>query len=458
MFSYLQNRHGNYSVRVRVPRDLSSVIPQAEIIKSLKTRDMKTARASALPYLQTISQTFSLVRSHFITPVQAQERLGSLLGTRGYKTKVIQPQVTTEAPTVVPSIRQETNVVAPAVTGVNLSTISAQFIKDRQHEWTHKTRIETEGVFRLIIDIMGDVPVQSIDRLKARELRDSLSLLPPNLYKCHPKHTARQVLDMVNSGELTVTPMSITSVNKNASRLNTLMLYAMREGHIKENPANGLSIKQKRSPDTERKAYDREDIKRVNDSLPHDSDTPEKTWIPLIGMYSGLRLNEVCQLYVDDIKEIDGVCCFDVNDDKNKTLKTESSRRIVPVHPALVSMGFLAYVKDLKSRGEERLWGNLNWREADGYSNAYGKCYQRYNRHYVTKDPLKCFHSFRHTFADSLKQLGVQESAISELLGHVNDNISTGRYGKKYRPEVLLEAVKKIDYGIDRQTIKVSSV
>ncbi|MFZ2949434.1 MAG: DUF6538 domain-containing protein, partial [Desulfuromonadaceae bacterium] len=315
MFSYLQNRRGNYQVRVRVPRDLSSVIPQAEIIKSLKTRDRKTARDSALLYLQTISQTFSLVRSHFITPEQAQERLCSLLDSRGYKVREIQPQVTTEAP-VAPSV------VAPAVTGVNLSTISAQFIKDRQHEWTHKTRIETEGVFRLIIDIMGDVPVQSIDRLKARELRDSLSLLPPNLYKCHPKHTARQVLNMVNSGELTVTPMSITSVNKNASRLNTLMLYAMREGHIKENPATGLSIKQKRSPDTERKAYDREDIKRVNDNLPHDADTPEKTWIPLIGMHSGLRLNEVCQLYVEDIKEIDGVCCFDINDDKDKTLKT----------------------------------------------------------------------------------------------------------------------------------------
>jgi integrase len=124
-----------------------------------------------------------------------------------------------------------------------------------------------------------------------------------------------------------------------------------------------------------------------------------------------------------------------------------TNTQIVPVHPSLVSMGFLDYVIVLKAKREERLWGNLNWREADGYSNAYGKCYQRYNRHYVTKDPLKCFHSFRHTFADSLKQLGVQESAISELLGHVNDNISTGRYGKKYRPEVLLDVVKKLDYG-----------
>ena len=106
MFSYLQNRRGNYQVRVRVPRDLSSVIPQADIIKSLKTRDRKTARDSALPYLQIISQTFSLIRSHFITPEQVQERLYSLLG----KAKEVQPHGTTEA---------------PAVVGVNISTIAS---------------------------------------------------------------------------------------------------------------------------------------------------------------------------------------------------------------------------------------------------------------------------------------------------------------------------------------------
>ena len=57
------------------------------------------------------------------------------------------------------------------------------------------------------------------------------------------------------------------------------------------------------------------------------------------------------------------------------------------------------------------------------------------------------FHSLRHTFADTLKQQGVQENLISELMGHANSSITTGRYGKRYQAKVLLEVVRRLDYG-----------
>jgi integrase len=121
-----------------------------------------------------------------------------------------------------------------------------------------------------------------------------------------------------------------------------------------------------------------------------------------------------------------------------------SSKRIVPVHPRLLELGFLGYVSKCSEEG--RLWDNLTWCKVNGYSNSLGKWYQRFNRKNVTDDPLKTFHSFRHTFADTLKQLGVQESMISELMGHANDSITTGRYGKRYQSKVLLEAVSMICY------------
>lgn len=434
MYSYLQNRRGNYHVRIRVPKDLSHVIPQSEIIKSLKTKDIRTARESALLYLQAISKTFSLLRTQFISPDQAHERLSRILGKA------------TKAKPYVESLQEGAPAIQCIPNGEKLSDIVTQFIKYRQHEWTHKTRIETEAVFKLLIDLLDDVDIQFIDRQMARDLRDRLSQLPPNIYKVYPKHTAMQVFKMIASGAIVVTPMSITSVNKYISRLNTIMLYAIQEGFVKDNPANGLGIRQKRKPDSERNAYDSDDIKRIINNLPNNPDAPEKYWIPMIAMYSGMRLDEVCQLYTDDIKEIDGVICIDVNDDKDKKLKTASSKRIIPVHPTLVSLGFLHYVETLKVAGMERLWGNLRRREADGYSNAYGKCYQRFNRHFITKDPLKCFHSLRHSFADCLKQQGVQESLIAELIGHSNGSITTGRYGKRYQPKVLLEAVAMIAF------------
>ncbi|HIJ80525.1 MAG TPA: tyrosine-type recombinase/integrase [Desulfuromonadales bacterium] len=58
------------------------------------------------------------------------------------------------------------------------------------------------------------------------------------------------------------------------------------------------------------------------------------------------------------------------------------------------------------------------------------------------------FHSMRHTVADTLKQAGVPEVVISEILGHTHMNITSGRYGKRYQPKVLLEALAKLDYDV----------
>jgi integrase len=60
-----------------------------------------------------------------------------------------------------------------------------------------------------------------------------------------------------------------------------------------------------------------------------------------------------------------------------------------------------------------------------GYSNGFGKWYQRFNRRHVTKDPQKVFHSMRHLVTDTLKQAGVLETVIAELVGHSNGGSET---------------------------------
>jgi integrase len=161
-------------------------------------------------------------------------------------------------------------------------------------------------------------------------------------------------------------------------------------------------------------------------------------------------LNEICQLYVDDIIKFDDLWCISINDEKDKRLKNVASKRIIPVHPALVELGLMEYVESLKTENSPRLWMNLEWTDLTGYGNSFCKWYQRYNRIHVTADPKKVFHSMRHTLADTLKQAGVQETVIAELVGHSNaGSMTMGRYGKRYQPKVLLEALEKLDYGID---------
>jgi hypothetical protein len=83
MSSYLLNRNGNYHFRIRVPSDLASFIPSVELVKSLKTKDKKEARYVALPYLQSVSKTFSLLRSGFITGEQAKDSINRVFDEQG---------------------------------------------------------------------------------------------------------------------------------------------------------------------------------------------------------------------------------------------------------------------------------------------------------------------------------------------------------------------------------------
>jgi integrase len=124
-------------------------------------------------------------------------------------------------------------------------------------------------------------------------------------------------------------------------------------------------------------------------------------------------------------------------------LKTATSLRIVPVHPSLLTLGLLDFVKGRESV-KGNLWGFTQWKGIWG--KKFGNWYSMYfNRKHI-EDTQKTFHSFRHTFTDTLKQAGVQDSLIAELVGHSNDSITMSRYGKRYLPKVLLEAIKVIDY------------
>lgn len=66
--------------------------------------------------------------------------------------------------------------------------------------------------------------------------------------------------------------------------------------------------------------------------------------------------------------------------------------------------------------------------------------------------PVKCFHSFRHNFADGLKQAAAEPLKISELLGHGDENISTGRHSESYISEVLFPVVYLLDFELNHES------
>ena len=128
-------------------------------------------------------------------------------------------------------------------------------------------------------------------------------------------------------------------------------------------------------------------------------------WRFLLGLTTGARLEEIGQAMIADVKTADANTSSDIDDyaatdDKDKSIKTGTSRRDVPIHSNLLRLGFDSYLKALIAVGHTRLF-------PDVISNQFGKRTEEASRianriidRCVSKDARLVFHSFRHGFKD----------------------------------------------------------
>ena len=80
--------------------------------------------------------------------------------------------------------------------------------------------------------------------------------------------------------------------------------------------------------------------------------------MPLLGLFTGAREAELCQLHVADVyqDEATAIWVIDINQREDKKLKSgEQNERRIPLHPQLVRLGFLKFVAQMKDRGKHSL-------------------------------------------------------------------------------------------------------
>jgi hypothetical protein len=145
-------------------------------------------------------------------------------------------------------------------------------------------------------------------------------------------------------------------------------------------------------------------------------------------------------------------------------LKTQQSERVVPVHPQLVSLGFLKYVAARRKEGERAWLFPTVAPDQKGSLRAWSKWWGRHLRKHVgIKDRNKVYHSFRHGFQDALRQATPDEELRDALAGRSSGGRgkSVSRtYGAKemlrrWGVASLKSAIDKIDYrGLDVSRIR----
>jgi integrase len=80
-----------------------------------------------------------------------------------------------------------------------------------------------------------------------------------------------------------------------------------------------------------------------------------------LGLLTGARLGELCQLYLSDFEEHNGVHCINVtDDDEGQRVKNANAKRLVLIRDKLIELGLLRYVQALRRRGETWLFPELS--------------------------------------------------------------------------------------------------
>jgi integrase len=318
--------------------------------------------------------------------------------------------------------------------------------KIRTKSWSPHTQDLFGKIFVLFEAILGNCSVALINSNSAQTVKQYLQKLPANANKVKAYKT-KTVHELVKLDIPDCSLLNIKTINMRLCCYSDFMSWCVKNGHCSNNPFNGMQLKDNREAKDLRLSFTNQDLKTIFTSP--QITKPIKSyhkWLPYLGIYIGARINELCQLYLEDIVIIDSVPAISITDKRpDQKLKTSASRRIIPIHKDLVVMGFLEYVEQLRKVNQTRLFPELKYHN-HMYSHEASKWFGRVKSKVLTDCTKKTFHSFRHTFVDRLIiQQGLAGNPIAKrLLGHTDKEITTGVYGSDFHVRQLNKIIQSL--------------
>lgn len=317
---------------------------------------------------------------------------------------------------------------------------------------------------------VGDKPVRDISRDDIRDYRNVLDRLPNRFELTLKTRDMREAIALNAARKQPLEVISAKTINlKYLGPVRRLLQWLVDDGKIEKNLLLGLQSEQETDPDAKSKRlpFKPSQISALFALTAKETAAGPVYWFPPVILFTGMRLNELAQLRTDDLRldhngrpHLNVLSLVDEEDeadiaakpDKSKTkgrrVKSAAGRRLIPVHPTLIEMGFLDFVASRRKRSEKdvQLFPELKADPSGRYSDAISKRLNRRIRKGLgITNPRYTAYSLRHNFRDACTASGVTEEARKKAMGHQLEGMD-GVYGNPLLLQHESDAVAAIRF------------
>ncbi len=296
-----------------------------------------------------------------------------------------------------------------------------------------KTIREFQFFFKSFIDIVGDKKLSEYRYADTSAYAEALRLLPryPHLNHAFDKCNYKEMIDVGKTINAPV--IGVSTQQRHIKILKSFFHWCADKFNLRRDASEGIDMLQYvRNDEQAGQPFSTDDLKKIfNHALVLKYKSPDQYWAPLLSLFTGMRVNEIAQMYTTDVVEEEvfeiamgetkKILCFKVqlDNDGKKSLKSRNAKRTIPVHPKLIELGFRDYLNDLRARGLKHLLPGLTWGEngpGGEISDWFNKGYLR-NKCSIPED-TKTFHSFRNSFETWANRSKILDTALIRLCGY----------------------------------------
>lgn len=434
-------------MRFLVPVDLRGQVGSRFLVRPLHLRPGDAARLVSAYMGMALSNAFQALRQG--QPMDLDEVLRRIReqglreltltdvtlpnGTRLGKAQIDTPE---DAALFAELLREPaTELVAPAkpsgwrtgkakASGPLLSKAIADHLGDLGRAKLHsKTVLESRHSLRLFAGAVGqDLAVSELTADHVRAFFDVVRWWPSNATKRSP-YKGLTVMDVVALAQANQVPEPAAwTVAKHRQRLSVFLVSLVSAGFLASNPLAGIRAISTPDADDTGEPFTDDQLKAIFDPVAFPAwakKYPHRWFGPMLGLYSGARVNEIAQLRLDDIDTIDGVPGFFVRQGgKGQSVKNKNSRRFVPLAKPAIDAGFLVYIDEVCQAGHAQIFPDLPNSTGLGFGRQLSRQFSVYIKRQGIAAKGQGFHGFRHTIASRLDEAGVSASAIAAITGH----------------------------------------